>query len=316
MGLSARLLHALRYYTIPEGLLPLAPARQPFAGLSDAALNAAYECVLRVPEKRGILSHAIRDVAGMAPMAPMAPMADSLTVEAHVDGVRLPVPLVERLLGLGFEPDGFATFNPPHFSDHLTLKVKTAHAAHGHAADLYALVRQAAQAAFEALDAAPGVEAYVELELYRKRARLGFARGAPRADWCEAFGQRFAPMHVVEVPTAPDATAGQLRKRADIHVKLNRLDAAARQVADIADALSGIGFYTVRTWAGNVVCTGQFASLSQSRDVFERLATYCGDAGGVSELTMETVSGLWRTRRNGPGGDQLSAVPPLITRLN
>lgn len=302
----------LRDHRLADGVLPFAP-RLPFAPFAVDALAAAAAITAAFPEKRGILSHVVRAYGGEGG----EPSPAGVTIEAHFDATAIPAALGDRLLELGFEPDGFARFVPAHFADHFTLKFKVA----GNDVPRRRMLRAEVEASCASLIAEverdwPDLEAYLELETYSEGSRRRWPGEALGADWKTRLPLGPAVLKSVLPPcdAAEAERTGQpltLAKRADLHLKVARATPEAPREA-LIEALVATGFYRVLTWAGNDVLTAQFSRMSDARRCFAALADFGDRAGGVAELTLEPVVRVWRS---GGGGKRLGALPPLVLSI-
>jgi hypothetical protein len=306
------LIDQLRAYLLPTGVLPLAP-RQPFAGFSDAALGGAIALAQTCTEKRGMMSHAIDALTG----GERAATGDSFTtIEAHFDAALVPQGLANQLVALGFELDGFTEFVPTHFTDHFTLKYKISK----ENALLRARLRRDAEAKCNQLAALlaaewPDVEGYIELEVYIDKNRRYWADAKLDPDWERSFPLSAGMLTSTALPrsTTEAEETGislELGKTADIHAKITSdiskcgRDALTRRLVDV-------GFYPVKTWAGNVICTAQFKNMREAHFVFDSLASFFADHGGCVEMTLEPVVRVWRSEKISRGIVIFSELPPL-----
>jgi hypothetical protein len=302
----------LKSHKLTDGVLPFAP-RWPFADRSTASLSAAAILTARYPEKCGILSHLVRAYRGDETPT----MTSGIRIEAHFDATAIPAELADRLLELGFEPDGFARFVPAHFTDHYTLKFKIAAANSARARALRVDVEERfATLSAELAARWSNVEAYVELEMYSEATRRRWLNSALRSDWISGLPYPAGALSSVVPPRDAEEARSlgiptTLVKRADLHVKISKsMPAADRDT--LIERLRAIGFYNVLTWAGNEVCTAQFAKGSDARRCFKAFNGYFTRHGGCSELTMESVPSVWRSRHRIAGTLRLATLPPLV----
>ena len=303
-------------HALTSGVLPHAP-RRPFEQYSPAALAAAEALTGAWPEKAGILSHVVRSRSG----AVKGMAGESAVIEVHVDAVAIPPELGDRLVELGFEPDGFARFVPAHFATHHTLKFKVARAdiARRHALRAEA-ERRFATLAGELETRWCGIEAYLEMEVYTSASRRRWPDRALAGGWADALPYRPGALTSI-LPPCTAAEADRLGvplsigKRADIHLKVARATPEPERERLIG-ALEAIGFYRVLTWAGNDVCTAQFASGSDARRCLEAFTRFFDRVGGCVELTMEPVAKVWRSRTLVAGEMRLGALPPLVIAID
>jgi hypothetical protein len=306
----------LNSHLLPPGVLPFAP-RRPFAPYSPAALAEAVQLTRQWPEKTGILSHVVRSRGG-APMLPAPAM--TAVIEAHFDAVAVPPELADRLLELGFEPDGFARFVPAHFATHHTLKFKIGRADTARRRVLRGEAERACAALIHDLATRwSDIEAYLELEIYTSASRRRWADGPIAPGWGKSLP--FAPDALARIQ--PPGTVNEARrqglstelaKRADIHLKVAHVIVPPERER-LIEALEAIGFYRVLTWAGNDVCTAQFASGADARRCFESFAAFFDVFGGCVELTMEPVARVWRSRSADGVEVRLGALPPLVMSI-
>lgn len=293
----------LKNYELPEGVLPLAP-RQVFIDYTETALRKAIVLKDKYPEKKGIACKAVDALRHSTKLAP--PPSGTITMEAHIDAEKIPQDAKNTLLALGFEPDGFAVFMPEHFSDHMTLKFKVARDDRGRFQEITGLMENHCREAFHLLQEHKGVtEAYLEQEIYLESMHRSVQDGALSPGWLEKFPLK--PGALVNSPVS----GNERLKKMDIHIKIARENSETDR-KELLEAFRRAGFYPVRTWAGNDICTGQFARPKDCRAVYDTLKSYFKTCGGSSEMTMEIVQRMQRTNKNGI----LAAVPPLITGIN
>ena len=314
-AIASSIADRLRAYVLPDGVLPLAPTRTPFSAYSVEALVAVAGDLVDFPERRGAMSHAVRALRG-APHA--VEPGESVTLEAHLDATSVPQPLADDLAKVGFELDGFVEFVPAHFSDHFTCKFKVAKGQRERRSELLTAIDSRCARAVELLAAWPSVEAYVELECWGSENRRRWAPSPPRSGWVAQFPLSDGGFRRVLPPCTPDesAEAGvpiDIEKRADIHVKVCRPASAA--VDDLVARMIAGGFYPVRTWAGNLICTAQFRHAADARRVFEALGQFFDLYGGAMEMTLEPVRKTWRTTRRDGHVRRLAALPPLVLNV-
>jgi hypothetical protein len=313
--MASPVLDRLRAYRLPEGVLPLAPSRTPFEAYSHESLAAVILKATSYPEKRGMMSHAIRAIEGLE--RPPA-SAETVTIEAHVDARGLGQSTADALVRLGFELDGFAAFNPKTFDTHYTCKFKVDRSRAGRRAELLQEVRDAADRALTLLQES-GLEGYVEFEVYPSSNRRSWAGGPISAGWLQAIPLTPGVLETVDLPCdeAEAAATGVpigLSKRADIHVKVAK-DDQDRPCQEVIDGLTAAGFYPVRTWAGNDVCTAQFLHGADALRVFQRLDLFFTSHGGATEMTLEFAPGLWRTIHDDGKRSRYASVPPVVLRV-
>ena len=308
---------ALGQYRLPTEVLPFAPTRTPFLGFGSPALNSAMSHAIRIPEKRGMMSHAARSILGIE--LPPLPEA-AVTMEAHLDAAEIPPALGDALVSAGFELDGFVLFEPRRFSAHYTSKFKVGRSAADRRAKLWSKLRSACNEARTLLDQFPNVEAYLELEIYTNQNRRFWEDRQCSADVVDLLPLRGGELHMETPSRLAAATAwgslSEVRKKADIHVKIQHhgwANQTRRQ--ELIERLCRTGFYRVVTWAGNDILTAQFFRSSDAKLVFDRLAVHFASHGGASEMTMETASGMWRTINQCGRERLLAEVPPLVMSI-
>lgn len=306
----------LRLYELPEGILPLAP-RRPFRAFAEEALQRTVELALRRPQRRGMMSHAVRDLAGWIDLGVSN---QTTTIEAHFDSVAAPPDLANYLVGLGFELDGFAEFIPRHFKAHYTLKYKVDTRNVALRRELRADVERCSSALAGTLAREwPDIEGYIETEIYTNRNRRYWPRAPLKSGWIEHLPYRDGDFEQLIPPTTIDEAkeAGLslgATKRADIHAKISpESDPSDRM--KLIERLEAVGFYTVRTWAGNDICTAQFLSARDSRAAFRALCQFFDENGGCSEMTLETVTGVVRSVDRPGNLRRWCLLPPLVVRI-
>ena len=301
----------MRSYQLPAGILPYAP-RIPLALFSGDALESAASLSSNYTEKRGMITHAFRSLQGQRDL----PVPHSvITIESHLDATKIPSDLADKFVALGFEPDGFVQFNPPHYTDHFTLKFRVDAEDHGRREELRHEVENRSRSAFDLQNGDDRVgEGYIELEIYPATSRRSWD-GFLHSGWLDAFPLSENALQNVETPCVQkEAIAAGLdlmsRKHADIHIKIARHNSETDR-QKLIQKLSNAGFYPVFTWAGNDICTAQFLKAGDAERVRTVLEDYFDAFGGCSEMTTEPVAGMWRTERKG----RLATVPPLICAI-
>jgi len=299
-------------YLLPDMYLPLAPCRRLFSNYSAFSLQRAHELARACPEKRGTFSHALRDAEGRD----VGLSDNSVTIECHVDGRDVPLNLQDDLFAIGFEPDGFATYNPLHFNCHQSLKFVVASSLYERRRELFEFARVAAVTAHRLLNNA-GVEAYVELETYPSTNRRYWVPRSPGSGWQTAYPLQSAHLKARRVDCVPER--GEVcgpKKRADVHIKFRRESQCAGAANDIVEQLRQSGFYVVTTWASNDICTAEFANARDAEFVYDKLDTFFTEWGGPLEMTLECVVGQWRTTYLLNGELTLASLPPLIESIS
>ncbi len=304
----------LRGYRLPEGILPLAPCRELFASYSKDALTAAAELGLHFPEKRGVVSHAIRALDNR--MEPTARTA-VVTIEAHLDGRDVPPAVSNELMKLGFEPDGFAQYEPDHFNTHQTLKFTVAAKSRRWRNELLSFVHHNCQSAFSRVSESGKIEAYIELEVYPRTGRRLWSARPISEQWREKFPLDEHSLYVLTPPCANNGLApDNLVKKADIHVKIAKEGLSHGTRLKVIERLCQCGFYHVVTWASNDICTAEFLRGRDAMIVFNLMEEFFSRCGGASEMTLECVSTVWRTSCGVGPRRRLASVPPLVIALN
>jgi hypothetical protein len=304
----------LSRYHLPKNVLPLAPSRDIFSSVDEDVLQTAAELALQFPQKRGPLSHAARKLSG-TDAVPISFGQPSVTIEAHFDSVAIPTKIANALPIFGFEIDGFYKFNPSHYGDHYTLKFKVPYADQTTRNHLLRFTKDSCRALIEYLqEHEPALECYLELETYSSSNRIHL-NGCTYRRWLEPPIEP-TTFRSVEVPTsdkeaAASKTDSAIVKRADIHAKLSP------QISDedrehIVAMMHSVGFYDVVTWAGNTVCTGQFAEIAQAKKTFRRMVRFLKKFGGVTEITLEPCPFFWRSQISPSGSKRWAAVPPIL----
>lgn len=312
---SLELAGSLQAYVLPDDIMPLAP-RKPFERFSISALQKASQLSLCYPEKRGTFSHTVRHICGVKGIA--VPES-TVTIEAHIDLVAIPDDLADKLLELGFEPDGFASFVPPHFREHFTLKYKVDIRDIELRRKLLADGEERCRMLEDTLARDwPRVEAYVETEIYTDHNRRYWTHARMKPGWRESLPYREAAFKTAFPPTTLKEAASSglpldMVKRADIHAKMSR-DNDTSDRKSLIESLEAIGFYSLITWAGNDICTAQFVSTRDARAVFRAFCRYFDEYGGCAEITLESVTSVWRSSRHvgANRGISLSTMPPVV----
>lgn len=315
------IIKTLQNYTIPDGILHLAPTRLLFRNLNDGSLAAAIEHKQNHAEKRGPLSSAIQEILNLD----TPDYSDGhTTIESHIDAKDIPDELANKLVALGFEPDGFHKFMPETFTDHYTLKFKAPKKQHVRIKELTTLTKQTSQRAYNLiLSEFPTVEFYIEMEVYPDTNRLALedASQEPKAEWRENFPlPHDALKQYIPPQTKAEADKKSLPlaivKHSDIHIKVNKNGTSTAASQELISRLCAAGFYNVITWSGNSVCTAQFQYAADSQKVFNVLKEYFKKYGGMIEMTLEAAPFFWRGHSVIDGKPHFSAIPPIITSVD
>ena len=310
---SSRAIDDICNYILPDDVIPLCEDRQPFKSIPRTTIRSALELTLNFPEKRGIFSHAARDVLGIN----TEKLSDeTITIEAHFDSVQLSNSFQQKLLRFGFEIDGFYKFNPTHFAEHHTLKFKFDQTQIERGARLLRFLKNASKQLWDEVEHENRFEAYLEIEKYKSSDRVSWVPRNLKTDWennlplvHDAFEWVVPPTNLQQATSR--GVSLQAVKRADIHMKLSNTLSEIERESFVAE-VSKFGFYRVITWSGNHVCTGQFSSGRKGRSVFCSFVDFFDRFGGCSEITFEPALMLRRSNLGSSEAPELSALPPLI----
>ena len=301
---------ALRSYRLPDGVLRQAP-RQPFVSFSRDSLRRYLAKIELWPEMRGPMSSAARALGIFANVGKQAPW---IVIEVHVDARGVPLEMSNRLIGLGFELDGFTKFVPAAFDSHFTLKFKADPADRFRVRQLLIAAKEQARCAARLFEDFPDAEGYIESEVYTSNSRLVWQNQAldqvEQGSFPLEAGQ-LRPTVVSRFLSHSDgaAIADTVTKKADIHVKLDKDGPLAGSARRLAARLVSAGFYEVETWSGNTVMTAQFESGATASRIFRRLASFFDQYGGAAEMSLEHCYEMWRSRDKVT--DLLADVPPV-----
>jgi hypothetical protein len=297
----------LNNYMLPAGVLPLSRNRYILRDYSSSVLSEAVTWKTCYPEKRGLVSRAIQTL-GAAPQDISSD--DSLTIEGHIDGRGITRDLDDHLLLIGFEPDGFVKYIPETYDFHRTLKFRISRSRRARIRELRHRVVQSCENAYSILNNV--IEAYIELEVYPHSSRETWADVKPRSGWLE--DQSIENEGLVWLSSEERQSADippSVSKRADIHIKLAPSTPDDIRFA-LIDKFQRHGFHHVTTWAGNHICTAEFAKANDARRISQILRRYFTLYGGAIEMTFERVTQFWRTCFPGEQGSIQSRLPPLI----
>src|SRR5215469_2530358 len=162
-----------------------------------------------IPERDGPLSRYIRHAEGK--------LIESRTAhavfESHINVTSIPAKGERSLILLGFEPDDFRVPYPRKYARHFTLKLKISQA-RARRSSLMSWLALQTTAATEILQGLPGIEWYVEREVYPVRnVRTYSCRGMDESPLSETMTLRTDVRSEGVCPS-------EFGKRADIHVKL------------------------------------------------------------------------------------------------
>lgn len=294
----------LRDYLLPDGVMVLAP-RQPFKSYGLSAISSFLEFLRENPESRGPMVNAAE---ALALFKKPQGTAQWLNIEVHVDALDVPNSAQDKLLQLGFQLDGFVQFEPAEFTHHYTLKFKLDEQKTDRVRELIAFARDAFERAQEMFSAHPGLEGYVESEVYTHEWRSVGSSSDSRQVENIAFplppgSLRSRSADESKNDRGPMMSADE-RKKADIHIKVDRSPLADSLISLAVEA----GFYLVETWSANRVLTAQLLDANSAVSTFHTLKAYLDGIAIESEMTLEFCNGMWRAPMT---SGRLSRIPPI-----
>jgi hypothetical protein len=304
---------------LPPHVVPLGLDRRPFAGLSRETVARVAARALLEPERKGRLTDSVRRTIGFERTAP----ADFIVAEAHVDATAVDRPLVEELIGLGFETDNFFRIEPAQYKYHFTTQL-VLHRSREQNNHRYREILRASERASELLDEFNGGYAYVETEWYESGTSRTYEYRPVAPGGVDEFPFDERTFRRVEVPNTEDDARktgielGQ-KRAADIHVKIpsyiGRCDYDTAD-ADSAHALKSrlvrSGFYEIVSEGGNFLYSAHFAHMRESRLAFAQLDDFARRHGGITGLYCETCTRMWRKRVTKGSEWFLAEVPPHL----
>ncbi|MFO0754888.1 MAG: hypothetical protein U0359_00230 [Byssovorax sp.] len=312
-GSTEHIYDALRSYRLPNGSLPLARQRTPFAELGEAAIRAAVQLALAFPEKCGRLSEAVHGMFGLGRPA----LGEHIVIEGHIDCTQLSQVAANSLIALGFEPDSFVKFVPAAFDDHFTLKFVVSRSRRERYRELRREVFRRCEAAAAILGVQVATRGYVELEIYTSNCRLALPYKVPERSDLARFPFPDGSLRVAPMPREASGDFARC-KTADIHVKTPTScrgsafhGADGEIMEELRERFVAMGLYEVMTEAGNRVYTAQFLDAFAARRVYRRLGEYLGVVGGIVDMVYEPCVRVWRTG----DGTHLAEMPPVVTQL-
>ena len=158
-------------------------------------------------------------------------------------------------------------------------------------------------------------EAYLELEIYADTNRRIWPGATLNRHWEPHFplgGKAFELVHCQNLVDRSHL----LRKRADLHIKFAGTTNAEPAVSSMIEHLIHAGFYCLTTWASNRVCTAEFLHFSDAFRVFHLLERFFNRYGGPCEMTLESISEVYRTVLEEGPRCRLAAINPVVVDLN
>lgn len=304
---------------LPPHVVPLGLERTPFLGLSRETVTKVAARALLEPERKGRLTDCVRRVIGFERTLP----EDFIVAEAHIDATAVDRPLVEELVGLGFETDNFFRIEPAQYKYHFTTQL-VLHRPREQSNHRYREILRASKEASEILDEFDGGYAYVETEWYKSDTARNYEYRALAPGGLDEFPFDERTFGRVEVPNTEDDARetglelGQ-KRAADIHVKIpsyiGRSDYDATD-ADSAHALKSrllrSGFYEIVSEGGNFLYSAHFANMRESRLAFAQLDEFARRHGGITSLYCETCTRMWRKWVTRGSRSFLAEVPPHL----
>ena len=322
------LLRQLRTVELASELVPLSDDRKPFAAMSDEAIIKSVEFTLAFPERLGRLSQTIRRVLGICLPCPV----DYIIKESHFDVSAPSQEMTDRFICLGFEPDHFATLNPPEYRSCFTAKFEIdSRAANRRTrlATIDKLVMDASLNAQKLVEDEPGCFGYLEIESYSSKNKFVYDFRPLSPEGVENFPFRENEFVVFTLPATREEAANtglplNGHKIVDVHVKVptpNRgagfEEAATSEMEALRELFLLAGFYEIYSEAGNFIYTVQSFNASEGKRVFDELDRFARKFGGISGLKLEICKYFWRKCQDtGAEVGRLSPVPPLTRRLS
>ena len=294
----------IRDYALPDGVMALAP-RYPFKRYGLPAITTFLEFLRENPESRGPMVNAAE---ALALFQKPPSVARWLNIEVHVDALNVPDIAQDSLLQLGFQLDGFVRFEPAEFTHHYTLKFKLDEQRTDRVRELIAFARGAFDGAKEIFSTHSDFEGYVESEVYthewRSRGSSSCSRELESPEFPLAPGSLRSKAADRNEGEGSAKMAADDRKKADIHIKVDRSPLADSLIASAVQA----GFYLVETWSANRVLTAQLFDANSAVSTFRALKVHLDNIPVESEMTLEFCNGMWRA----PMSDgRLSRIPPI-----
>lgn len=312
----------LREVSLPSDFVPLSRERRPFESLSDEAVLGYFKFFQRYPEALGRLSIALKRAFGLKWPCPV-----HFTIkESHFDLNTLDPGFLDQMVPLGFEPDHFATLNPPEYKWCLTMKMEIPVGV-GHASrvrDIHDMMYRHSLDAKSIAECNPSAFGYLEMETYSSRTRHVQPFRVVSDEGLESFPFAAGEFEQV-VPPSTEAEARTLglqldiHKLVDVHVKLptgargGGFEGAdsARMVA-LKEKFISAGFYEIYSEAGNHIYTVQLLDARPGKSIFLMLRDWANAYGGLVGIKMETCNYFYRTPRKIDGKIKLAPIPNLV----
>jgi hypothetical protein len=317
----------LRDTVLPDSIAPLSEERQPFRLLKEKTILDYLDFFAAYPEALGRLSQATKLAFNL-----QLPCPREYTIkESHFDLNSLEPDLLERLIPLGFEPDHFATLNPPEYKWCLTMKMEITHHTSSFSKRVRAIHDMMLTNSLKAQSFAEeysNIFGYLEIETYCSKSRHALPFRGVSEEGLEMFpfdAEEFKQLRPPSTETEAALLGMPLdvHKRIDIHVKVpteargaSFIGADSSEMQRLRDLFLASGFYEIYSEAGNHIYTVQLLDQRPGKKVFNKLRNWADKYGGVIGIKMESCNHFYRTQRQINGTTQLAPVPNLVTWRN
>lgn len=321
---EGEILQQLRNISLPDICVPLSDERRPFATLSDDAVLGYLEFFRQYPEALGRLSLAVKKAFGIDLPCPR----EFVIKESHFDLTSLEPDLLDKLVPLGFEPDHFATLNPPEYKWCLTMKMEVPTSGADSASRLRQIHQMVMRNSFLARDLVERYQSifgYLEVETYSSQSRHVFPFREVSGEGLEMFPFEAGEFEQVRPPSTTKEAAEtglplDVHKLIDIHVKIPTevrgaefRGAGGARTAALREKFLEAGFYEIYSEAGNHIYTIQLLDAKSSKPVYQRLRLWAEQFGGIVGMKMESCNYFYRTPRQINGEMNLAPIPNLVT---
>lgn len=311
----------LRDYVLPEGVLPLAPTRQPFTKFGIDALELGAGWALAFPEKQGRLSSCVRELMNISSET----IQDYVVYEAHIDISEAPLDLADEFVRLGFEPDNFFKLQPICYKAHFTLAFKCRKQSRERQRQVMKILERSVNQAKCIIQNDSRVSAFIEVEAYGSRNVQTWSEFKPVTQTqLEQYPYDCLKMEAYHLPsTEVESLKMNMSLNAfkafDVHVKLPSAcrgglfaDADAPPMLGLRSVLQESGFYEIVSEAGNHIFTAQFIDANDTKQIFTAITNYARQCGGFSGIYMERCIDFWRKSNLVNGCETLAEISPLV----
>jgi hypothetical protein len=274
------------------------------------------------PEKSGRLTEAIREAAGIRRLRP----SKYVVAESHIDLTMIDRHLVNSILELDFEFDNFAKIQPEQYKHHFTLEMWIRSDNQARCRDLFQLVTSRSRSVSEVIQQHAQADGYVETELYNSEFNVALPFRKPLLEALGRFPFEPGTFGRFDLPASrAEALARglpvQCHRVADVHVKmpshLNHPDKDAidsKEMWMLKRALEASGFYGIVSEGANQIFTAHFYNIHEANTAFAALVDFAKRDGGLTGVSREVCTRMWRKETRNGTDSFLAEVPPLHSK--